>query len=108
MQNGEKARHNRDLPNTGKREAEKDHVARHVRHKHMAQAQVTERVDEAGHRRQADQQHRQWAMRAVSGHHVTSQESAVLHIGCTPARKCRSGLEDSNMPSEIERYPSDC
>jgi hypothetical protein len=32
---------------TGKREAEKNHIARHVRYEHTPQAQVTERVDKA-------------------------------------------------------------
>ena len=52
----EKARYNRDLPNTGQREAKENHVARHVGHEHMPQAQVTERVHKASHHRQANQE----------------------------------------------------
>jgi hypothetical protein len=66
-QDRKKARHNRDLPNTGQPEAEEDHVARHVRNEHMSQPQVTERVHKAGHHRQANQEQRQRPVRWVSG-----------------------------------------
>ena len=53
-QHREKAGHNRDLSNTGQREAEVNHVARHVRYKHVPQTQVTKSIDKASHHRQAD------------------------------------------------------
>ena len=39
------AGHNRDLPDTSQREAEEDHVARHVRHEHVPQTQVAKGID---------------------------------------------------------------
>jgi hypothetical protein len=54
----------------------------HVRHKHMPQPQVTECIHEASHYRQANEQHRQRAVRAISGGHRVTLSHGSLEEMC--------------------------
>ncbi len=71
----------REARGTGEGKAEEDYVAGHVRHEDMPEGQVAERVDQAGHQRQADQQRRQRAMPAfpVRYEGVTDFGEKVCH-----------------------------